>query len=198
MARAQFEKKQVLKNSSDAFWRLGYNATSMQVIFEKTGLKPGSIYLAFGNKEGLFKESLNYYAQQSISKATSLMEGADSIGESICLILAGFVDDAFQKDYCSCFLVKSQLELSGTPDLQAHAIGHLRDIEGVYAHFLEREYSTEEAKIKATSLMMHIFGIRVYGYHQTTKAQMLASLKLGLPWLPWDTLPQVALLESVQ
>ncbi|MCZ2722597.1 TetR/AcrR family transcriptional regulator [Marinomonas sp. 15G1-11] len=177
---------------------MGYNATSMQVIFEKTGLKPGSIYLAFGNKEGLFKESLNYYAQQSISKATSLMEGADSIGESICLILAGFVDDAFQKDYCSCFLVKSQLELSGTPDLQAHAIGHLRDIEGVYAHFLEREYSTEEAKIKATSLMMHIFGIRVYGYHQTTKAQMLASLKLGLPWLPWDTLPQVALLESVQ
>ncbi|WP_191601547.1 TetR/AcrR family transcriptional regulator [Marinomonas algicola] len=186
MARAQFEKHQVLKNSSDAFWRLGYNATSMQVIFEKTGLKPGSVYLAFGNKEGLFKEALNYYAQQSIARVTSSLEEANVLEESICLILLGFVDDAFEQNYCSCFLVKSQLELSGAPDLQAYAIAHLRDIESVYAHFLGKKYSMEDAKIKATSLMMHIFGIRVYGYHQTTKSQMIAGLQSGLPWLPWE------------
>jgi len=35
------------------------------------------------------------------------------------------------------------------------------------------------------SIMMHIFGLRVYGYHSQNKESMLSSLQLGLPWLPW-------------
>lgn len=54
MARAQFDRDDVIGKSIKLFWKNGYSASSMQQVVKATGLKPGSIYLAFGNKEGLF------------------------------------------------------------------------------------------------------------------------------------------------
>lgn len=186
MARAQFDKQQILEQASNAFWRFGYHATSMQTVFEATGLKPGSIYLAFNNKEGLFKASLEYYTQQSLSKLTAHLSQAKSTEEGICKILMEFVEESCQADFCSCFLVKSQLELSDEKALQACVSAHLKQIESLYFSYLNRTYETADAASKATSLMLHIFGMRVYGYHNQSREQILGALQIGLPWLPWS------------
>lgn len=185
MAKTQFEREHVLQESSNTFWRLGYNAASMQELFDRTGLKPGSIYLAFGNKEGLFKESLDYYARQSLMKLETALTGATSVEKGIYDVLMGFVEESCQSNYCSCFLVKSQLELSSQPELQTYISKHLRKIEALYARFLSQKYSEDDAKTKATSLMLHIFGVRVYGYHADSHEQIISGLRLSLPWLPW-------------
>jgi len=189
MARIKFDQEKALEEASNIFWRLGYNATSMHVLCEKTALKPGSIYLAFGNKEGLFKESLNYYTEKYLIKLKSILSHANSVEQGIREILMSLVEESCQDDYCSCFLIKSQLELSEKSELQHYISERLRKIEALYVHFLMAKYTEEEAKIKASSIILHIFGIRVYGYHANAKQQIINSLHIGLPWLSWKSLP---------
>ncbi len=188
MSKTQFDRQDVLNKATSLFWRVGYSATSMQALFNVTGLKPGSVYLAFGNKEGLFKESIDSYARSSIENLTNKLSQQQAIDLSICEILLSFVEESSQTDYCSCFLIKSQLELDDEMDIKPYISKYLLDIENIYANHLEAIYSLNDAKQKATSIMVHIFGLRVYGYHVNSKQQMLNSLKLGLPWLPWSAL----------
>lgn len=187
MARVQFNKEQVLEKASDTFWRLGYSGTSMQTIVKETGLKPGSIYLAFGNKEGLFKESLDYYTEQSLEQLESILIQYSSLEEAIKHILIAFIDESCQAQYCSCFLIKSQLELTDeSPELQSYVSERLRKIENVYFKHLLINSNEVEAKAKATSIMLHIFGIRVYGYHHQSREQLINALHFSLPWLLWE------------
>ncbi|MCV2402528.1 TetR/AcrR family transcriptional regulator [Marinomonas sp. C2222] len=186
MARAQFDKQQVLENASNAFWRLGYNATSMQTVVAETGLKPGSIYLAFGNKEGLFKESLDFYTQQSLAKLEAILTQYDNAEAAIPHILMNLINESCQTEYCSCFLVKSQLELNADQtELKEYVSQQLRKVETLYQSYFLKSHSEEEASARAASLMVHIFGIRVYGYHSHSKEQLIAAARIGLPWLIW-------------
>ncbi len=186
MARMQFDKEQVLENASNAFWRLGYNATSMQTVVEETGLKPGSIYLAFGNKEGLFKESLDHYAKQSVANVGAMLAKYEHAEEAIPYILMLFIEESCRSEYCSCFLVKSQLELNNQQaELKEYVSQKLRKIESLYMESFLKNNTESEAKAKAASVMLHIFGIRVYGYHSHSKEQLIDALRLGLPWLSW-------------
>ena len=185
MSKTQFDRQDVLNKATSLFWRVGYSAASMQALFNVTGLKPGSVYLAFGNKEGLFKESIDSYAASSIEKLNEKLNQKQAVDVSICEILLSFVEESTQVDYCSCFLVKSQLELDDELEIKQRISMYLLEIENIYAKQLETLYSSNEAAQKATSIMVHIFGIRVYGYHSNSKQQMLNTLKLGLAWLPW-------------
>jgi hypothetical protein len=65
---------------------------------------------------------------------------------------------------------------------------YLSDIERLYADYLGRVYSPEQARQHAASLMLHIFGIRVYGYLGAERDMTMSAVKAGLPWLPCDTL----------
>lgn len=40
------------------FWRNGYETTSIQMLEKEMGINKFSIYSSFGNKEGVFIESL--------------------------------------------------------------------------------------------------------------------------------------------
>lgn len=44
------------------FWKSGYASASMAELYAATGLKPGSVYAAFGDKEGLFQRAFEAYA----------------------------------------------------------------------------------------------------------------------------------------
>ncbi|WP_426359689.1 TetR/AcrR family transcriptional regulator [Pseudocolwellia sp. HL-MZ19] len=188
MPKIQFDRQDVLNKATSLFWREGYSATSMQALFEVTGLKPGSVYLAFGNKEDLFKESIDFYGKRSIEFLQAKLSHDETIESGICELLLSFVDESTQTDYCSCFLLKSQLELDNQAPLKQHISDYLLNIENIYSTRLSTIYGEEEAKQKAASVMVHIFGIRVYGYHTNSKEQILSSLKLGLHWLPWSQL----------
>jgi len=43
------------------FWEHGYEGASLRRLVDATGLKPGSVYGAFGSKGGLFREALSRY-----------------------------------------------------------------------------------------------------------------------------------------
>jgi len=186
MARAQFDRDEVIQNSTKLFWRQGFNGSSMQQIVKVTGLKPGSLYLAFGNKEGLYHAALEQYATQSEALVKQTLQDAPSVGEGICQILLRMIEEASETEYCSCFLINSQLELAGSETELLDTISlYLARKEALYAEYLQRDYPPEQAKRYATSIMLHVFGIRVYGYLKHPRDNLIAAVQEGLPWLPW-------------
>lgn len=186
MARAQFNREYIIEKTIELFWQNGYSGTSMQQIFEATGLKPGSIYLAFGSKEELFKEALDSYSQKDLTRMKGIIDAEDSVGKGICIILTSLISDSIKEKYNSCFLIKTQLELgfkeSGLDDL---AGDYLKEREAMFQHYLEKEYDLEMSRKRAISIMVHVYGLRVYGYQKQSEQNMLTGLKEGLPWLPW-------------
>ena len=122
MTRAQFDRNEVIEKSIDLFWQNGFSATSMKQVVQTTGLKPGSIYLAFGNKEALFREALESYARKRMAQMRRVLDDAPSVGEGIVGILEGIVEESTNDNYCSCFLIKTRLELAAEGnDLYAFA-----------------------------------------------------------------------------
>lgn len=62
MARPpSFDRAEVVRAAMEVFWQEGYQRASIKALGEAMGLKPGSIYAAFGSKEGLFLEVLEAY-----------------------------------------------------------------------------------------------------------------------------------------
>ena len=74
MARAQFNKNEVVEKLISLFWENGFSASSMQQVVKTIGLKPGSLYLSFGNKEALFRETLEGSAEQGITRISNNTE----------------------------------------------------------------------------------------------------------------------------
>ncbi|MBB1094265.1 TetR/AcrR family transcriptional regulator [Rhodopseudomonas palustris] len=188
MARAQFDRNEIIDKAIELFWHNGFSGSSMQQVVNTTGLKPGSIYLGFGNKEALFREALESYARKSMAQLHSILDTAPSVGEGICTILNGMVAESSRADYCSCFLIKTRLELAAEKNELYHfASAKLGEVEALFESYLKKEFNRKVSGRRAASIMLHIFGIRVYGYKQGSADRMREGLREGLPWLPWNT-----------
>lgn len=58
-----FDREAGLDSAIQVFWAKGYEATSVDDLTQQMGIKPPSLYAAFGNKHGLFMQSLDRYAE---------------------------------------------------------------------------------------------------------------------------------------
>ena len=45
------------------FWRKGYEGATLCDLTSAMGINPPSLYAAFGNKEGLFRQALDRYSE---------------------------------------------------------------------------------------------------------------------------------------
>ena len=50
--KVKFEREQVVYAASQLFWEKGFHATSTRDLQDAINMRPGSIYAAFGSKEG--------------------------------------------------------------------------------------------------------------------------------------------------
>lgn len=109
---ALYNRQEALERALKLFWQKGFHATSLKDIEEALDMRPGSIYAAFGSKDGLFQEALDYYARLGLTELERIL----SHHESPLLGLAAYVRQLGgirDKDLPSqaCMLVKSLLEL---------------------------------------------------------------------------------------
>lgn len=70
MARPiEYDKENVLTSAMLVFWKNGYEASSMKMLIEATGLTSRSMYNIFGSKKGLLEAALNWYYEIAIKKS---------------------------------------------------------------------------------------------------------------------------------
>jgi len=61
-----FDRDTALAAATRLFWERGYEATSLNELTEAMGIRPGSLYAAFGDKKALFKEAVHAYARSPV------------------------------------------------------------------------------------------------------------------------------------
>ena len=111
--KVKFERENVIRVASQLFWEKGFTATSTRDLQEAINMRPGSIYAAFGSKEGLYSESLKDYTVQMKSQIDGFLASSDTVTGG----LRAFVENVIIKTKdCSpsaiCRLVKANSEFA--------------------------------------------------------------------------------------
>ncbi|MFF5007272.1 TetR/AcrR family transcriptional regulator [Streptomyces phaeochromogenes] len=117
MARTrEFDTEAAVSRAMELFWTRGYEATSVRDLTGHLGIGQGSLYAAFGDKDGLYRAALEHYRTTLAAAALrSLDEGADA-RSAIRTMLVERVRIAVEHDGRGCLLVNSVCErLPGDP-----------------------------------------------------------------------------------
>jgi AcrR family transcriptional regulator len=133
-------------------------------------MRPGSIYAAFGSKEGLFKEALQYYAQQGSAQLDALIISTGSPLKGLkAFIEIAVIDSQSCAPSGMCMLSKTLSELTDeNAELLAEAKRLLNSIENRFAETLiQAQNAGEISKEKNTQqlaayLQVQIMGLRSY------------------------------------
>ena len=98
------------------FWRVGYGATSIQDLERATKLRRGSLYNAFGDKEGLFVAALKRYDSTVGSKRIERLSNPDPY-RAIEGFLNALVEQMSEPGRPrGCLHTNTSLEMPGAPD----------------------------------------------------------------------------------
>ncbi|MGY3859727.1 TetR/AcrR family transcriptional regulator [Aeromonas intestinalis] len=108
MRIAEFDRDHVLRSAMAAFRAKGYAKTTMQELVVATGLHPGSLYAAFGNKRGLLLATVDHYVQEKGVERRHRLENASPLA-GLHTYLNQLVDDALQG---SCLVTRTLMELA--------------------------------------------------------------------------------------
>jgi TetR/AcrR family transcriptional repressor of nem operon len=106
----EFDEEQVLTAAMDAFWRKGYEATSLSDLCDCTGLHKGSLYQTFGDKHQLFMRSLQHYADCMVGHVSAAARTSESPLENIRGALRAAVSRAGSEQ--GCMMINSLVELA--------------------------------------------------------------------------------------
>ena len=132
----EFDEEQVLASAMEAFWRKGYEATSLVDLTECTGLNKASLYRVFGDKHQLFKAALKNYANIEFRETTAVVSEAASPLTNLRAIVQKICDDANSDK--GCMIINSMVELAPhDPEvkqmLQGFGDQRLQAIQGMIA-----------------------------------------------------------------
>lgn len=108
----QFDTDRVVEEAMDLFWERGYEATSMHDLTEALGVGRGSLYAAFGSKDGLYRTALAHYLDLM---ATAMLRELETGGDVRTIIrnallgrLTVAANDPLRR---GCMLVNAAAEL---------------------------------------------------------------------------------------
>ena len=166
-AQAKFNRDDVIEKAKNLYWEKGYHATSMRNLQDVVDMRPGSIYAAFGNKDNLFKEALNRYAE----------EGAANLANSIAqeeTVIAGLKWFIHSVTVCSkgtapsgmCMVVKTigELTQNDSPELLNHATSILERVEASFVKTFQQAIDNGEiSNDKDPAELARYFQIQVMG-----------------------------------
>src|SRR5436309_4564013 len=71
-----FDRAAALRQAMEAFWEHGYEGTSIGDLTARMGIRPPSLYAAFGSKEELFREAVALYEGMEGEPALQLLRDA--------------------------------------------------------------------------------------------------------------------------
>lgn len=140
----QFEPEQALSSAMSAFWRHGYDATSMEDLMDCMGIGRASIYNAFGNKRALFLSALERYV--SNGGALQGVRLPDSPRLAIVTAFRTIVERAVTGESCDgCLVVNTALELAPHDDEIAQIVnGIFVQQEALFRTYLEQAMACGE------------------------------------------------------
>lgn len=165
----QFDRTRVIDAAIEVFWEHGYTQTSVCELVRATGLKPGSLYGAFGSKKGLFLEVLDTYEQRFIKRLRAAGRHESGALAGFIDLLDELIDDAvLGRDRRGCLAVNAMLEMAGhDPDIEAKIVRHNAGTRAAIAELVRQAQSEGDIDSRrdpddlAAFILNSVWGLRV-------------------------------------
>lgn len=139
----EFDTEEVLTTIMELFWQRGYANTSMKDIVQATGIQPGSLYAAFGDKEKLFQQAFKKYTQEfffaSIPRRSPPLECIQTWFAHLAKTMAS------DPEHKGCLLINTAMEREAhSPSTIAVVESRLDDIESFFRQNLTQAVQAGE------------------------------------------------------
>ncbi|MBS1182049.1 MAG: putative TetR family transcriptional regulator [Proteobacteria bacterium] len=115
-----FDRETALAEATRLFWAKGYEATSISDLTEAMKIGSPSLYAAFGSKDALYAEALDYYRRNydafvwaNFLTAPTAREAIGALLTDSAAALTGYVADI----PCGCMVTLSAVGSEGHPEL---------------------------------------------------------------------------------
>ncbi|MBU2950376.1 TetR/AcrR family transcriptional regulator [Tamlana agarivorans] len=164
MARKKaYIEEEVIEKAMHLFWKNGYETTSMQMLEKEMGINKFSIYSSFGNKNGVFLESLKCYKK----KLNALIDDLKSKSNGVLGIKAyfyNFIEFTKETEFGKgCLVTNTANELGAQAEDRIKNVlsAFTDDVKQVFIKSLKQDATKDEATIEqqADFLLIAMFGL---------------------------------------
>ena len=150
-----FDTDAVLDAAVGAFWRRGYEATSLADLEQATGLSRSSLYQAFDSKHGLFTAALERYRLTYIDPVLAAMEapgaGAAELHAYFTLLATTLRRDPGLAAR-GCLIVNAMTERGGhDPAVRAAGLAYQQRVAAAITNALRGAARTDTQRATITS-----------------------------------------------
>ena len=167
---AKFDRQVVVDKATNLYWKKGFHATSMRNLQDEVDMRPGSIYAAFGNKDGLFKVTLKHYTETAIAQLQQCIEEhASPVAALKAFVKLLVIDAQDTAPNGMCMLAKTISELTEQDqDLIDTTKGHLAEIANEFVKLIKQAQALGEIgqdknpEDIANHLQVQIAGLRTF------------------------------------
>lgn len=164
MARKkEYIEEEVIEKAMNLFWRNGYGSTSMQMLEKEMGINKFSIYASFGNKNGVFLESLNCY-KQKLNKLIAKLQASENGTADIKQYFFDFI--AFSKETefgKGCLVTNTANEIGEDADekIKETLSVFTNDVKQAFTNSLKQNKTKDALTIEqqADFLLISMFGL---------------------------------------
>jgi TetR/AcrR family transcriptional repressor of nem operon len=192
MARTrEFDTDTAVEAAMGAFRRGGYEGTSIQDLVDATGLGRGSLYAAFGSKDGLYLAVMDRYRELYAVPLVELLRGGTEPKAVLREVMTGLVDEIVADgNRRACLIVGAAMERARHDVSVAERLrATTRTLEDAFFELLVRAQAdgsvsgTRTAGELARFLVMSLQGIRVMGAIDPGRETLMASVEVVLSCL---------------
>lgn len=99
-----YSRDAVIEKAMGLFWQNGFKATSVGEIVRETGLNTASMYKEFGDKDGLFLDSLKYYRGHVIGPRYQILKDNPNL-TGVETFLRNVMAGAERGEYKGCLMM---------------------------------------------------------------------------------------------
>ncbi len=165
---AQFDRNQAVTQAMSAFWKNGFHGTPVSELVKVTGLKPGSLYGAFGNKRALFLMAMDVYFESLFRKIQHVLRADQPPLDVINDFFEQLVVDCSTRSK-GCLLVNTLTEMSAEDHEVQQLVAAMFDrIKLEFIRILDRAQKAgdiphhQDVEELARMLVAGIYGLRLY------------------------------------
>lgn len=179
---AKYDRKTALDKAVTLFWARGYHASSLKHLEGALDMRPGSLYAAFGSKEGLFMEALDTYAghmsdqlQAHLAREASPLAALKAFLRELVLGCSRGVNPPAR----ACMMVKTLLEVTDEDEpLRAKVNELLNHMEGTFEKLLTeaRDHGEVRPDVDCARLarlvQVQMMGLRSFAQRDVGSAEL--------------------------
>lgn len=181
----EYDDHAVIESAMNVFWDNGYEASGTQMLCEVTGLGRGSLYHAFGNKQGLYQKALRHYQEVGIHYQREILSADKPAKERLLdMLLWGISIDLNLDKPRGCLALHSVLERNfKDPEIQSinqqYLLRLAAMIEKVIAEGVEKGEFTSTTDISncAKAFLSGYYGLRIMGVAMPDRNYLLQTAK---------------------